>query len=101
MAKVYDLSKYLTEEKSKIKIGDDEFEIRDGFNDLLKMDALSERRDELGNTEFVKEFLSITLGRNAANELMERNYPAKVYSKIMESIQDAISGEDEEGVSQQ
>lgn len=101
MAKVYDLSKYLEEEKSKIKFGEEEFEINDGFNDLLKIDALSERRDEIGNAEFIKEFLCITLGTETANELMSRNYKAKVYSKIMESIQAAMSDDDEEGVSQE
>lgn len=102
MAKVYDLSKYLEEEKSKIKFGDEEFEISDGFNDLLKIDALSERREELSSTEFVEEFLNIALGEEATKSLLSRNYKSKVYMKIIESIQDALSNnEDEEGVSQE
>ena len=65
MSKVYDLSGYLEEKRAKIVIGVHEFEIRDGFNDLLKIDALTSKREELGSTEFVKEFLNISLGEEA------------------------------------
>ena len=96
-AKVYDLSSYLQEEKSTIKIGEEVFQISDGFNDLLKIDALSNRKDELGTTEFVKELLKISLGEEAGNKLLERNYPVKIYMKIMSCIQEVYgNGDDEE-----
>lgn len=95
-AKVYDLSSYLQEEKATIKIGEEVFQISDGFNDLLKIDALSNRRDELGTTEFVKEFLKIALGEEAGNKLLERNYSVKIYMKIMSCIQEVYGNGDEE-----
>ena len=95
-AKVYDLSSYLQEEKATIKIGEEVFQISDGFNDLLKIDALSNRKDELGTTEFVKEFLKIALGEEAGNRLVSRNYPVKIYMKIMNCIQEVYGNDDEE-----
>ena len=94
-AKVFDLSSYLKEEKSTIKLGDEIFEISDGFNDLLKIDALSNRREELSTTEFVKEFLRIALGHEAAEQLLSRNYRTKVYMEIMHCIE-KVYGSDEE-----
>lgn len=98
-AKVFDLSNYLEEKKSLIKIGEEEFEVSDGFNDLLKIDALSNRRDELDTTEFVKEFLRISLGTEAANKLIERNYPVRMYTKIMNCIEEVYSGDEQEDAS--
>ena len=100
-AKVYDLSAYLEEQPAKIKLGADEFVVNDGFNDLLKLDALSNRKDELSSTEFVKEFLKVALGEAVAEKLMARNYKIKVYLKIMNCIEDVIGGDDKEGVSQE
>lgn len=98
-AKVYDLSKYLEEKKSSIKLGDEEYEISDGFNDLLKIDALSNRKDELESTEFVKEFLRIALGTEVADKLIARNYRVNVYMEIMNCIEKVYSGnsDDKEG----
>lgn len=92
MSKVYDLSEYLQEKQSTIKLGDEEFTISDGFNDLLKIDALSNRRDEIGSTEFVQEFLKIALGEENTKKLIERNYKTKVYMKIMHCIEEVYSG---------
>lgn len=100
-AKVFDLSSYLEEKKSVIKLGNEEYEVSDGFNDLLKIDALSNRREELDGTEFVQEFMKIALGEEAATKLIERNYKFKVYVKIMECIEQVYGNSDEqEGVSQ-
>ena len=95
-AKVYDLSSYLEEKAATIKLGEDEFEIKDGFNDLLKIDALSNRREELGSAEFAKEFLRIALGNEVAEQLFARNYRTKVYVKIMECVQEIYAGNDEQ-----
>ena len=103
-AKVFDLSSYLEEKPSTIKLGEDEFTISDGFNDLLKIDALSNRRDEMNTTEFVREFLKISLGEESANKLLEKNYKTSVYLKIMKCIQKVYSGDaedDKEGASSQ
>ena len=100
MAKIYDLSSYLEEKKSTVKVGDREYEISDGFNDLLKIDSLAERRDEMQTHEFVSEFLRISLGEDAANELLSKNYPVKFYLKLMECIQETYESDDEkEGAS--
>ena len=96
MAKVYDLSSYLEEEKAVIKFGDEEYEVSDGFNDLLKIDALTNRKEEMETTDFVREFLKISLGKEKAEELISRNYRTKVYIKIMECIEDVYSGNSEE-----
>ena len=101
-AKVFDLSSYLEEKRSTIKLGDQEFEISDGFNDLLKIDALSNRRDEMSSPEFVKEFLNIALGEESAKELLGRNYKVSFYVEVMNCIEKVYSGDDsdQEGVSQ-
>lgn len=95
-AKVYDLSSYLEEKKSTIKLGDEVYEISDGFNDLLKIDALSNRRDEIDSTEFVQEFLKISLGEDAANKLISRNYRVQVYMEIMNCIEKVYSGNEDD-----
>lgn len=104
-AKVYDLSAYLEEKPATIKLGTEEFAISDGFNDLLKIDALSNRKEEMDSTEFVQEFLKIALGEEAAAKLISRNYRAKVYVKIMNCIEEVYSGitedEEQEGASSQ
>lgn len=96
MAKVFDLSSYLEEKKATIKLGDEELVISDGFNDLLKIDALSKRRDEMDTTEFVKEFLKIALGDEVANKLISKNYSTKIYVKIMHCIEEVYSGDSEQ-----
>lgn len=99
-AKVFDLSSYLEEKQATIKLGTEEFAISDGFNDLLKIDALSKRRNEMDTTEFVKEFLKIALGDDVAEKLIAKNYKTNVYLKIMNCIEEVYSGDDEqEGVS--
>ena len=103
-AKVYDLSAYLEEKPATIKLGTEEFAISDGFNDLLKIDALSNRKEEMDSTEFVQEFLKIALGEEAAAKLISRNYRTKVYVKIMNCIEEVYSGisdEEQEGASSQ
>lgn len=92
MSKVFDLSEYLEEKKSKIVVGEQEFEVKDGFNDLLKIDALTSKKDDLGSTEFVQEFLSIALGREQAGILIDLNLPIAAYMKIMNCIQEVYSG---------
>lgn len=96
MSKVYDLSSYLEEKSATIKLGDEEFTISDGFNDMLKIDALSNRKGEMSSTEFVHEFLKIALGEESANRLIQRNYRTKVYVEIMNCINDAYSSDDSE-----
>lgn len=95
-AKVFDLSSYLEEKKATIKIGNDEYVVSDGFNDLLKIDALSNRKDEMGTSEFVQEFLKIALGHDAGTELLSKNYPVRVYMKIMECIEQVYGGDEEQ-----
>ena len=95
-AKVYDLSSYLEEKKSTIKLGDDVYEISDGFNDFLKLDALSSSRDQYTNPQFVKKFLEVSLGSEQAEKLISKNYKLSIYLKIIDSIQDAIAGKDDE-----
>ena len=101
-AKVYDLSSYLEEKPAVIKLGEEEFEISDGFNDLLKIDSLSKRKDEYEEVAFVQEFLKIALGEEVATKLIERNYKTKVYIKIMQCIEEVYSGnsgDEQEGAS--
>ena len=96
MSKVYDLSSYLEEKPATIKLGDEEFTISDGFNDMLKIDALSNRKDDMSSTEFVQEFLKVALGEEAATRLIERNYRTNVYLEIMNCINDAYSSDSEQ-----
>ena len=92
MSKVFDLSEYLEEKKSKIVIGEQEFEVKEGFNDLLKIDALTSKKDDMGSTEFVQEFLNVALGKEQAGILIDMNLPVAAYMKIMNCIQEVYSG---------
>lgn len=96
LGKVFDLSAYLEEKPATIKLGNEEFTISDGFNDLLKIDALSNRKEELSSAEFVQEFLKIALGEEVATMLINRNYKTKVYVKIMSCIEEVYGGSDEQ-----
>ena len=60
-----------------------------------KIDALSSQKDTLETTDFVKEFLIITLGAEAAEELIAKNYKIGVYVKIMNCIEEVYSGDAE------
>jgi len=91
MANVYDLSKYLSEEKAKIIVGEDTYEIDDSFNTMIELDALAARKDEMSFPVFIKEFFETTLDKDQAEALMKKNYPMKVYTAIMESINDNMS----------
>lgn len=92
--KTFDLSSYLEERKSKIIIGEEEYEVSNGFNDLIKIDALAERREQLTTAEFIKEFLVVALGREGAEKLINKNYSTKLYLKIMDCIQSVYSDDD-------
>jgi hypothetical protein len=96
MAKIYDLSEYLSQDKPKIKIGENEFIINDGFNDLLKIDALTNRREEIGQVEFVKEFLNTSLGEESTAKILSLNLPAKALMRIVDCIQSAFTEDDED-----
>ena len=96
MSKIYDLSKYLEEAPSIIKLGDDEYEVEDRFSTLLKLDELANSREDTGSMEFVKEFLTLALGEEAKDKLIDKNYKLKVYMKIIECIQDVYKGDKSE-----
>ena len=93
-AKVYNLSEYLEEKKSTIKLGDEVYEINDGFDTLLKIDSLASKKDEMETGEFVKEFLSLALGKENAEKLIEKNYGIKIYTRIMNCIEDSFTDDD-------
>lgn len=95
MKKVFDLSGYLNEEKSTIVIGEDTFEINDGFNDMLKIDALTKGYEGTPDAEFVRGFLSIALGDEASDKIIKMNLPTAAYMKIMDCIQQTYSDTDE------
>lgn len=97
MKKVFDLSSYLTEEKAVIKIGEDNFAINDGFNDMLKIDALTRSNsDAVPDAEFIGEFLTIALGEESAKRVVELNLPVRAYMDIMGCIQASFTGEMED-----
>lgn len=102
MAKIYDLSQYLSSDQPKIKLEGKEYLVNDGFNDILKLDALLGRKEEMSDIAFFKEFLSISLGEEAATELMAKNYRMRVYKRIMSIVQEVYAGDgdDQEDVSQ-
>lgn len=95
MAKIFNLSEYLSDEKDKIVIGDHEYEIENGFNALLKIDALSENRENMGELEYVSEFMRLSLGEENANDIIAKNYSIKMYMGVVKAIQKSFSNEDE------
>lgn len=96
MGKVYNLSEYIEATPTKITVRDRTFEITDGFNDLLKMQALNAKRDDMDQKEFMQQFLSIAVGDGSAVWLLEQNFPIKFYMELMEVIQKSMAGDDDD-----
>lgn len=96
MAKVYDLTEMLEEPKSTIKLGTDEYEIDNGFVTALELNDLSNKKDQMDDVEFVKQFLTTALGNEQYKKIIAKRYSTKVMLKVVESIADAMSEGDEE-----
>ena len=102
MAKVFDLSEMLNEKKSTIKVGDEEFEINDSFATILKLDEIgkAEIKEDLSSVEYIRSFLDVALGEEATEKLVNMDMPVKFYKKVLESIQEVLSGSAEEDKSE-
>ena len=92
--KVYDLTEDLSSEAPVIKIGDEEFKIDTGFKKVMELDKVFKKNK--GDFEFIKDFLEISLGKDQAKILMDKNFPMQVYKKIIKIIGDEIKGTDDE-----
>lgn len=92
--KVYDLTEDLSSEAAVIKVGEKEYEINTGFKSVMELDkAFKKGQDDVA---FVKEFLSISLGKKATEELIALDKPMKFYKKIIDVIGEEIKGSDDE-----
>lgn len=95
--RVYDLTEELSSEKSTIKVNDKEYEISDGFKTVMELDKLF--KEDTADSTFVEKFLTITLGKVAAKELLALNLKMSSYKRIIKIIGDEIQGSDDESES--
>ena len=72
------------------KIGDDEYLIDDGFNTLISIDSLNDKRDKMPLKDYIKKFFNISLGESQAECILSKNYKTSLYMKIIESISDSF-----------
>lgn len=93
MAKVFDLSDLLDSKKSVAKLGDIEYEISNAFDDILKLDELSEKKREMSTRAFITEFLTIAFGKAATKEILSKGYTMKIIMGLIDTVEKAIAEE--------
>lgn len=87
MAKIINISDKLDNTKSKIVIGDKEYEVNDSLETMLKMEEIIA---EMGSIEKCEKAIEIALGKNAVKEINIRKYSFKNFKVIIASILAAI-----------
>lgn len=95
----YDLSADLEGEKSTITIGEDIYELNDGFNDFIKIDKFFNEREGKFSVSDFKQFFDISLGKDQSDKLLGKNYGLKFLRKVVTAISENLKGDDKEEVS--
>ena len=93
MAKVFDLSDLLDSKRSIAKLGDIEYEISNAFDDILKLDELSEKKSEMTTREFMVEFLTIAFGKAATKDILSKGYTMRIIMSLINTVEKAITEE--------
>lgn len=93
MAKVVDLSKLLDGGNPKVVLKGKSYEINIGLKSVLLLDDLASKREKMKQSEFLKEFLNIAFGKEPTKELLDADYPMKVYLGLIEAVKEALDEE--------
>ena len=95
MAKVYDLTGKISNEKPIIKIGDKEFNVNDNHKTVILVQAELEKKTETEAFNFVFEKL---LGEDAAKEIDEMDLSFGNVKTLFLAVMAAASGEELETI---
>ena len=95
MAKVYDLTGKISNEKPIIKIGDKEFKVNDNHKTVILVQAELEKKSETEAIDFVIEKL---LGAEAAKEIDAMNLSFANTKTLFLAVMAAASGEELETI---
>ena len=95
MAKVYDLTAKIGNEKPIIKIGDKEFKVNDGHKTVILVQAELEKKPEHEAFDFVFEKL---LGKEAKEEIDDMDLSFSEAKTLFLAVMAAASGEELETV---
>lgn len=93
MAKVFNLTSLLKSEQSTIIIGEKTYTVTNSMIDMFTLDELNYKKDGMSTREFLSQFFSIALGKEAANEIMSANYSIELCYSIIDAIQEAMQEE--------
>lgn len=90
MSKVYDISAKLTNERPKIKLGEDKiYEVDNRKNTILKMQQMLQKAD-IDDLDFLDEAIEMLLGEKAAKDIDEMDLSIAGYQTIFITIMAAI-----------
>lgn len=92
--RVYDLTEELSTEKPVVKLGDKEYAFSSSFKTVTELDkAFKKNKDDV---EFVKEFLTIAFGKQAADEMLALNLQIKAYKRIIKIVGEELASDDDD-----
>ncbi len=97
MGKLYTIDHKLLTDTPEIRIGDKVYPVDDRQKTVEKVNQLIKKED-LEEFELIREVLSITLGKKAAEEIDKANYRFEGQKAIMETVIAAMTGEDPKDV---
>lgn len=95
MAKVYDLTAKIDNEKPVIKIGDKEFKVNDNHKLVILVQAEMEKKSDQEAFSFVFEKL---LGEDSAKEIEDMGLSFKSTKTLFLAVMAAASGEELETI---
>ncbi len=97
--KMYTVDNKLLTECPEIRIGDKVYPIDDRQKTVEKMNKIASSADRENMMEMIREVLKLALGKEAAKELDDANYPFAASLCIFETVTAAMTGETPEQVS--
>ena len=92
MGRLYTIDHKLLTETPEIRIGDKIYPVDDRQKTVEKVIKLTKQEtdDELG---LIRQVLELALGKKAAEEIDNANYPFAAQQEIMETVISAMTGE--------
>lgn len=95
-AQVIDLTEKLSEEKDKILVKGDVYEVNAGFKTMIEVDSIMKNKKGLSQIEQLAAFFTTLFGEEKANELMDKNYKISFYKEVLAAALSVIKGDDDE-----
>lgn len=97
--KMYTVDNKLLTECPEIRIGDKVYPIDDRQKTVEKMNKIASSAQRENMMEMIREVLKLALGKDAAKEIDDANYPFAASLRIFETVAAAMTGETPDQVS--